>query len=239
MYRDHRVGVVIPAYNEEESVGLVVRDLLALKNDEGDAIMDSIVVCNNASTDDTERVARDAGATVVFESRPGYGSACLKGIASLPQVDIVLFLDGDRSDRVENAFQILDAVIDGADLVIGSRELGQAESGSVTPQQRFGNALASFLIRIIWDYPCTDLGPFRAMKKESLDEIEMADPDYGWTVEMQVKAMQKGMKVVEVPADYRVRIGESKISGTIRGTIGAGTKILWTIGKFWIKGLSK
>ncbi len=235
MHRGRRVGCVIPAFNEKESVGLVVSGLLSLEGDDGAALMDDIVVCDNASADGTGEVAARAGARVVRESRQGYGSACLAAIAALEYVDVVLFVDADLSDLPEDAFALLDAIDHGADLAIGSRVLGHAEKGALTPQQRFGNQLAAFLIRLIWKHDTTDLGPFRAIRRESLERIGMADPDFGWTVEMQVKALRHGMKVVEVPVTYRRRIGKSKISGTVRGTILAGYKILTTIGLLAIR----
>ena len=197
--------------------------------------IDEIVVCDNASTDRTAAMAAEAGARVVTETGRGYGSACLAGIAALSTVDIVLFADADRSDAAEEATGLVSAVADGADLAIGSRALGIAEPGALTPQQRFGNALASALIRGIWRHHTTDLGPFRAIRRDALDKLGMRDRTYGWTVEMQVKAIQVGMKVVEIPVSYRRRIGVSKISGTVKGTIGAGVKILGMIAVLWWK----
>lgn len=236
MHRGSRIGCVIPAFDEEESVGLVVRDLLALEGEEGAPLIDDLVVCDNASRDRTGERAAAAGARVVREERQGYGSACLAGIAALGDVDVVLFADADRSDVPGEAPSLLDAVADGADLAVGSRVLGTPEKGALTPQQRIGNDVAAFLIRLIWKHRTTDLGPFRAIRRDSLDEIDMQDRDFGWTVEMQVQALRHGMAVVEVPATYRRRIGKSKISGTVRGTVLAGWKILSTIGKLALRG---
>lgn len=237
MFQGRHVSCVIPAFNESQSVGLVVRDFLAVPGDEGPAL-DEVIVCDNNSTDGTADVARAAGARVVSETRQGYGSACLKAIASLSEgCEIVLFADADRSDDPAETPLLLEAITQGgADLVIGSRVLGRAERGALTPQQEFGNRLAAFLIRLFWKHETTDLGPFRAITRQALAEIGMRDPDYGWTVEMQVKAIQAGLRVVEVPATYRRRIGQSKISGTLKGTVLAGYKILGTIGVLALRG---
>lgn len=197
-----------------------------------------IIVCNNNSKDNTAQVARDAGAVVVDQPRPGYGSACLKGmeyIAARPLAeypDIVVFVDGDHSDYPEQLPDLINPILnDGADMVIGSRALGDLEPGSMQPQQIFGNWLATTLIKLIYRTEFTDLGPFRAIRYDQLLALEMNDPDFGWTVEMQVKAAKAGIRCVEVPVRYRNRIGVSKVSGTLRGTILAGHKILWTIFK--------
>ena len=225
------IDVIIPAYNEEESIGFVVRDIPK-------ELVRDIIVCNNNSKDSTAEVAKNAGAVVVDQPRPGYGSACLKGmkyIADKPkaeQPDIVVFIDGDYSDYGEEMTDVVRPIIEGDyDMVIGSRALGDSEKGAMQPQQIFGNWLATSLIRLFYGYEFTDLGPFRAMKYDKLLALEMADPDFGWTVEMQVKAAKMKMRCIEVPVRYRVRIGISKVSGTIRGTILAGHKILWTIFK--------
>ncbi len=225
------IDVIIPAYNEELSIGLVLRDIPK-------EIVREAVVCNNASTDDTARVAREAGATVVEETRKGYGSACLRAMAYLKekpgpeQPDIVVFLDADYSDHPEELAKLVQPILEGdVDLVIGSRALGNMESGAMMPQQIFGNWLATNLIRLFYGYVFTDLGPFRAIRWEKLLSIEMEDPDFGWTVEMQVKAAKYRLTCREVPVSYRRRVGISKVSGTIRGTILAGHKILWTIFK--------
>ena len=220
-----RVAAVIPAYNEESSVGLVLADLPR-------PLVERVVVCDNGSTDATARAARDAGAIVVEEKRRGYGAACLRALSVL-QADppaIVLFLDADRSDDATEAVAVLAPILDGdADFVIGSRALGGAEPGSLTTAQRFGNRLAAALLRRFYGVRATDLGPFRAIRWEALQSLRMRDRDFGWTVEMQVKAARQGLRTVEVPVRYRARIGRSKISGTVRGTVLAGTKILGTI----------
>ena len=225
------IDVIIPAYNEERSIGLVVEEVPK-------AWVREIVVCDNASTDKTAEVAEAAGATVVYEPHPGYGSACLKAMAYLAakpveeQPDIVVFMDGDHSDYPEQLPDLVKPILEeGVDLVIGSRALGHLERGAMEPQQIFGNWLATSLIKLFYGYRFTDLGPFRAIRYDSLVNLGMADRDFGWTVEMQVKAAKKGLKCAEVPVDYRRRIGVSKVSGTIRGTFMAGYKILWTIFK--------
>ena len=229
MYGEMTVGAVIPALNEEEAIGGVVADLLALRNASDAAAIDDIVVCDNGSTDATAARARAAGARVVREERPGYGSACLAALATLRPVDAVLFTDGDRAFHASQAPRLLDALADGADLVIGSRTLGRRERGALTRSQTFGNAVAAILIRVLFGQRVTDLGPYRAIRAAALDRLGMADPAFGWTVEMQVKAIQAGLTTVEVPVDTRARIGESKISGTLRGAAGAGVGILGMI----------
>jgi len=223
------IDVIIPAYNEESSIGHVVRDI-------PQDLVREIIVCNNASTDQTAEIAMEAGATVILAPTMGYGSACLQGIAhinnKLIKPDIVVFVDGDYSDHPEQLpMLILPIVNDDMDLVIGSRALGNLESGSMMPQQIFGNWLATTLIKFFYKYTFTDLGPFRAIKYNKLIAIEMQDPDFGWTVEMQVKAAKYKLKCTEVAVNYRKRIGVSKVSGTIKGTILAGHKIIWTIFK--------
>ncbi|MEK7316623.1 MAG: glycosyltransferase family 2 protein [Candidatus Eisenbacteria bacterium] len=220
-----RVAAVIPALNEEASIGLVLMDLPR-------SLVERVVVCDNGSTDGTARVARSGGAMVVEEPRRGYGAACLRALAAL-EADppaIVLFLDADRSDDGAEAASLLAPILEGrADFVIGSRALGDAEPGSLTPAQRFGNRLAAALLRRFYGVWATDLGPFRAIRWEVLRSLGMSDRDFGWTIEMQVKAARRGVRTVEVPVRYRRRIGRSKISGTIRGTFLAGSKILGTI----------
>lgn len=195
-----------------------------------------IIVCNNASTDRTAEIAKENGATVILAPNMGYGSACLQGIAHLKnksiKPDIVVFIDGDYSDHPEQMpLLIMPIIKDDVDLVIGSRALGNLESGSMMPQQIFGNWLATTLIKFFYKYTFTDLGPFRAIKYDKLMDIEMQDPDFGWTVEMQVKAAKYKLRCTEVAVNYRKRIGVSKVSGTIKGTILAGHKIIWTIFK--------
>jgi glycosyltransferase involved in cell wall biosynthesis len=219
-----RIGVVIPALNEERAIGLVVRDIPTW--------VDHVVVADNASTDRTTEVARAAGATVVDEPERGYGIACQTAIKALGPVDVVVFLDGDYSDFPGEMDKLVDPIIAGdADLVIGSRVLGNVQPGALTPQQRFGNWLATTLIRLIWGVKYTDLGPFRAISSPALAAIDMRDRNYGWTVEMQIKAARHGLRSLEVPVDYRPRIGVSKVSGTIRGSVMAGTIILTTIAR--------
>ncbi len=223
------IDIIIPAYNEEQSIGLVLDDIPK-------KLVRHILVCNNASTDNTANVAARHGATVLLQPQKGYGSACLKGIEFIkdknPKPDIVVFLDGDYSDHPEEITELIRPIMkDGMDMVIGSRALGRMESGAMMPQQIFGNWLATTLIRLFYKYEFTDLGPFRAIRYDKLIELDMQDPDFGWTVEMQVKAAKFGLKCVEVPVTYRKRTGVSKISGTIKGTVLAGHKILWTIFK--------
>ncbi len=225
------IDVIIPAYNEEKSIGKVLGDI------PWDLVRE-VIVCNNASTDNTAAVAREAGATVLDQPEKGYGAACLKGIEHLQsktpenQPDIVLFIDGDYSDYPEEAVKVVQPILDEEmDMVIGSRALGNMEKGAMMPQQIFGNWLATNLISLFYNYTFTDLGPFRAIRYDKLIEINMEDRDFGWTVEMQVKAAKYKLRCKEVPVKYRVRIGVSKVSGTIRGTILAGHKILWTIFK--------
>lgn len=227
-----KVYVVIPAYNEAEAIGKVVRAI-------PEGIAEEVIVCDNNSTDSTAEEARKAGATVVKAPLRGYGNACLSGISwlrntsGIQQPDIVVFLDGDYSDYPEEMPLLLHPLLTGeADLVIGSRVLGKAQKGALQPQQRFGNWLATRLLYLFWGYSFTDLGPFRAISWQKLLNLEMQDPNYGWTVEMQVKAARMGLRCCEVPVRYRPRIGNSKISGTLKGSFLAGKKILWTIFKY-------
>jgi len=224
-----KIGVIIPAFNEEASIAKVIGDI--------PEFVEEIVVGNNASTDETAREAINAGATVLLEERRGYGYACLKGIHYFNSLqvkpDIIVFLDGDYSDYPEQMLEIIKPILTGnADMVIGSRALGNREVKSMTAPQVFGNWLATSLIRLFYKVQFTDLGPFRAIKLDKLNDLNMEDTTYGWTVEMQVKAAKKGYKSVEVPVDYKARIGKSKVSGTVKGTIMAGYKILWTIFKY-------
>jgi hypothetical protein len=222
MRHGQRIGVVIPALDEERGIGLVVAGVPTW--------VDDIIVVDNGSRDRTAAMAEAAGARVVNEPQRGYGAACLAGIAALGTVDIVVFIDGDYSDHGDEMDRLVDPIIAGrADLVIGSRVRGTADRGALTPQQRFGNGLACLLIRWIWGVRFTDLGPFRAIRRSSLLTIGMRDRDYGWTVEMQIKAAQFGLACAEVPVSYRQRIGRSKVSGTVKGVVLAGTKILAVI----------
>ncbi|MBC7887589.1 MAG: glycosyltransferase family 2 protein [Ferruginibacter sp.] len=222
--------VIIPAYNEEDAIAKVVQALPL-------HLLREIVVVNNNSRDATTAHAIAAGATVLQEPRQGYGYACLKGIeylcAKSTPPGIVLFIDADFSDYPEEAFEILDPIINGtADLVIGSRALGNKEKGSMTIPQVFGTWLATTLLRYIYKVKFSDLGPFRAVKFDKLLALKMQDTTYGWTVEMQLKAAKQKLKCIEVPVKYRKRVGVSKISGTIKGTVLAGYKILYTIFKY-------
>lgn len=222
--------VIIPAFNEEKSISAVIRDI-------DRKLVSEVIVVNNGSTDDTESEARRAGATVLLEPIPGYGRACLKGIeyaTSLkPQPDLIVFLDGDYSDYPEEMIQLVQPILDNhADFVIGSRTLGNREPGSMTFPQRFGNWLATRLVSILYGVRFTDLGPFRAIRFKSLIKLDMQDKTFGWTVEMQLKAAKHRLLCLEIPVRYRKRIGHSKISGTIKGTIMAGYKIITTIFKY-------
>jgi glycosyltransferase involved in cell wall biosynthesis len=221
-----KTAVIIPAFNEEQSIGRVIRDI-------SKDMVQWVIVADNGSTDNTAHVARTYGAKVVSEPKRGYGSACLAGIASLPkEAEVVVFVDGDYSDYPREMGELLTAIQEKkADMVIGSRVLGRCEKGSLKPQQRLGNWLSTRLIRWMYGFAYTDLGPFRAIRTEALKRLDMQDSNYGWTVEMQVKALQYGLRVIEVPVSYRKRVGKSKVSGTISGSVRAGAKILWTIAK--------
>ncbi|TGE24694.1 glycosyltransferase family 2 protein [Hymenobacter aquaticus] len=228
-----RIHVIIPAYNEEQSIGLVLAEIPA-------GLVSEVIVVDNNSRDNTGAVARAGGATVLRENRPGYGHACLCGMAYsygrplAEQPDIIVFLDGDHSDYPADLPAVLAPLLRGqADMVIGSRALGERESGSMLPQQIFGNWLATTLLRWLYRVRYTDLGPFRAIRAEALRNLGMRDTTYGWTVEMQLKAAKQRLRTQEVPVRYRRRIGVSKVSGTVKGTLGAGYKILWTIFKYW------
>ncbi len=225
MLHGRSIAVIIPALNEEESIGLVLTDL--------PSCVDRVVVVDNGSTDATASVAAAHGAIVVHEPQRGYGAACLRGIAELAPSppDVVLFCDADRADHPEDALRVAERVASGeADLCIGSRVLGERERGALTPQQVFGNWLATTLIRLRWGMRFTDLGPLRAITWTRLHAMAMTDRTWGWTVEMQIKAARDHVSVAEIPVRYRRRIGTSKISGTLMGTLRAGTKILATIG---------
>ncbi|MDA2918312.1 glycosyltransferase family 2 protein [Desulfobacterota bacterium AH_259_B03_O07] len=226
---NNKILVIIPAFNEADSI-------LSVINDIPKDMIDEIVVVNNGSSDGTEVIARNAGATVIKEDRRGYGYACLKGIEyamSKPdsvKPNIVVFLDGDYSDYPQEMVELITPILEhDYDLVIGSRTLGKMESGAMLPQAVFGNFLATRLIKWFYGVTFTDLGPFRAIKFDKLLSLNMEDKTFGWTAEMQVKAAKIGLKYIEVPVSYRKRVGVSKITGTLSGTINAGYKILWTI----------
>ena len=225
MRHDKLISVVIPALNEENAIGHVIQDLPDW--------VDQIVVADNGSRDMTADTARQLGAEVVFELEPGYGAACLRGLSAIREADIIVFLDGDYSDFPEDVHRLVDPIAAGThDFVLGSRAQGQVQSGALTPAQIFGNWLACFLMRRLWQTPYTDLGPFRAIEAGLLERLEMTDRTYGWTIEMQIKAFVQGARILEVPVRYRQRVGVSKISGTVKGTVMAGYKILATLFKY-------
>jgi len=224
------IDVIIPAYNEEESIGLVLNDIPA-------GLVRQVVVANNNSTDRTAERAEEAGAVVVDQPEQGYGAACLMAIetslSSNPPPDILVFLDADYSDHPEEMPLLLEPILSGrVEMVIGSRALGHREKGSMMPQQVFGNRLATSLMKIIYGSTFTDLGPFRAITRKAYEEIGMVDRNFGWTVEMQVKALKKNIATAEIPVSYRRRKGVSKVSGTVKGSILAGYKIIYTIFKY-------
>lgn len=222
------VDVIIPALNEQDALPLVLRDIPRPP-------VRRVIVADNGSTDRTAEVARKNGAEVVHEPERGYGAACLKALAHLAAdpPDIVVFLDGDYSDHPDELLSLIDPIRAGdADMVIGSRTRGRQERGALSPQQRAGNAVACAALRLMYRVRCTDLGPFRAIRWGALQALGMQDRNYGWTVEMQIKAAQRGITYREVPVSYRQRIGVSKVSGTVRGSVSAGAKILWLLGRY-------
>ena len=228
----NQIKVIIPAYNEQNSIANVINDI--------PDIVDEIIVVSNNSTDKTEQNAKQAGATVLTENKKGYGYACLKGMEYIAnqtdKPDIIVFLDGDYSDYPEELTKVVEPIInDNIDFVIGSRVKRLREHGSMTPQQVFGNWLATFLMKLFFGAKFTDLGPFRAIKYDKLLALKMQDKTYGWTVEMQLKALKQNLTYIEIPVNYRNRIGVSKVSGTVKGTIFAGFKILGWIFKYSFK----
>ena len=227
-----KIKVIIPAYNEQDSIANVIHDILKT--------VDEVIVVSNNSTDATEANAKNAGATVQTENRKGYGYACLKGLDYISkqesQPDIVVFLDGDYSDFPEELTKIVAPIIDNnTDFVVGARVKELRELGSMTPQQVFGNWLATFLMKVFFGAKFTDLGPFRAIKYDKLLALKMEDKTYGWTVEMQLKALKQKLTYIEIPVNYRNRIGVSKVSGTVKGSVFAGIKILGWIFKYSFK----
>ena len=220
------VSVVIPALNEEEPIGAVVRAIAATK------IPAEIIVVDNGSTDRTAERALEAGARVISEPRPGYGRACMAGVRALaPESDIVVFLDGDGSDCPEFMNQLVDPIMAGThDFVIGSRTRGKREPGSMNFQQVFAGRLAGVLLSILYRVRYTDMGPFRAIRRDALDQLSMKEKTYGWNIEMQMRAARTGLRILEIPVDHRCRAGgESKVSGTLRGTFVAGARIITTL----------
>ena len=224
------VHVIIPAFNEELSIAKVISEIPR-------HLVSEVIVVNNASTDATAARARQAGATVLDEPTRGYGNACLTGIEyckrRTPRPDVIVFIDGDHSDYPEEMLALITPILENnCDLVIGSRSLGNRQAGSMTVQQIFGNWLATSLLKLFFKANFTDLGPFRAIRLSSLIDLNMQDRNYGWTVEMQVKAAKQRLRFIELPVRYRKRIGVSKVSGTVKGTIMAGYKILFTLFKY-------
>ena len=264
MYKGREITVVIPALNEEPSIGLVLDELFELKacsacsslitsgtdsqcpakpspSDASPAlqhrpapVVDQIIVCNNGSTDNTAGIASEHGAIVTDEPERGYGAACLAALAVPVTKDVIVFVDADHSVVATELPQLIDPLFNSADLVIGSRTTGNTEKGALSIPQAFGNRLATALIRILWTVQVTDLGPFRAISNDALQKLHMSDRRFGWTVEMQVAAIQQSIITVEVPVTTRQRIGKSKISGTVRGVFAAGHGILGTIFKLYL-----
>ncbi|MCF6223074.1 MAG: glycosyltransferase family 2 protein [Flavobacteriaceae bacterium] len=227
-----KIKVIIPAYNEADSIGNVIRDI--------PGIVDEIIVVNNNSSDDTATNAKNAGATVLDEFQKGYGYACLKGMDYIAnqsiQPGIIVFLDGDYSDYPEELTKLVEPIVNNnIDFVIGARVKRLREQGAMKPQQVFGNWLATFLMKFMFGAKFTDLGPFRAIKYDKLLALHMEDKTYGWTVEMQLKAIKQKLTYIEIPVNYRNRIGVSKVSGTVKGSIFAGVKILGWIFKYSFK----
>ena len=232
MVNTKNIKVIIPAYNEQDAIAKVIREI--------PNIVSEVIVVDNNSTDETSKVAQEAGATVLFQPKKGYGYACLMGIDyvknSKEKTDIIVFLDGDYSDYPEELTKLVNPIIhEDIDFVIGARVKNLREKGAMTPQQIFGNNLATFLMKLFFNAKFSDLGPFRAIKYEKLLALKMEDKTYGWTVEMQLKVLKQKMTYVEIPVNYKNRIGVSKVSGTVKGTIMAGIKIIGWIFKYAFK----
>lgn len=255
MYKKQHISVIVPAHNEAESIGSVVNDLTKILNESADKLIDDIIVCDNASSDNTAFAASQAGARVLYEAKAGYGSACLKAMSALKKdTDIIVFVDGDASVNSREIFQLLEPIVSTdtidasndelshkncAELTIGVRTKNQQEQGALLPQQKLGNIWACSLIQLLWSKPVSDLGPFRAITSSALKKIGMTDQRFGWTVEMQIKAIQKNINVIEVPVSVRKRVGKSKISGTFKGTLLACLDIFGTIFKLKFTELKK
>lgn len=226
------IKVIIPAYNEEHAIVNVIHEI--------PTVVSEIIVVDNNSNDNTSQVAKNKGATVLFEPRKGYGYACLKGLEYIKEQnenpDIIVFLDGDYSDYPEELLKIIDPIVcQDIDFVIGARVKWLREKGAMTPQQVFGNWLATFLMKLFFKAKFSDLGPFRAIKYQKLLALQMEDKTYGWTVEMQLKALKQNLTYTEIPVRYKNRIGVSKVSGTVKGTLMAGVKIIGWILKYSLK----
>jgi len=229
LYKNKLIKVIIPAHNEAQSIDKVIMDI--------PNFIDEVIVADNNSTDQTAKVAKNAGASVCFEAQKGYGYACLKAMnyvqnqATKP--DIIVFLDGDYSDYPEQIFELIKPIVnDGYDFIVGARDKKLREDGAMTFPQRFGNVLATTLMHLMYGAKFTDLGPFRAIKYKQLLALNMQDKTYGWTIEMQLKALKYKLKYKEVPVKYRNRIGKSKVSGTLNGAVMAGVKILSWVFKY-------
>lgn len=233
MYQQSRVTVIIPALDEAASIGLVIRELWRYRDDDGHGVIDEIIVCDNGSIDNTAPIATRNGAIVVHELRRGYGAACQRALREYDRrpsngSDILLFVDADHSVDTSEIGALLQPFDQGADLIIGDRNTGHAERGSMSPQQIFGNKVATALVRWMWQTDVNDLGPFRAIRARALKRIAMRDQAYGWTIEMQIRAIQESLRTVEVPVTTLRRIGHSKIGGTLTGSLKAGYWIIST-----------
>jgi glycosyltransferase involved in cell wall biosynthesis len=224
-------ALIIPALNEEAVLGQTLQRIPA-------ALYRVVIVADNGSTDRTAEIARSHGALVTSEPERGYGATCLKALAALPaEIQTVVFMQSDLSEDPAEAKHLLAPILDGrADMVLGSRTLGHAERGALYTHQVFGNWLATSLIRVFYAYRYTDLGPYRAIRRDALERLRMQHRNYGWTIEMQVRALEEGLRIVEVPISYKIRAaGENKVSGNLRASIEAGAKIIWTVLRLWIR----